>query len=229
VYRDIPPELRELIEPVVEDHGCQLVDVEVRLGHGPGRVRVIVDSAAGDGRVPIDLCARVSRETESQLDAAGAIPGRYVLEVTSPGLDRVLAREKDFEAARGRQVRIRTRRPLEGRRRFSGVLEDFSDGVARLRLEDGAPDAAAAKGAKNAKAAKSGKSGKAPGKPGGARRAQEARGAGGDRGGTGAEGSASEARQKGPGVAVRIPFEDVEKANAVYEWSRDDFAGRQGR
>jgi len=163
VYRDIPEDLRNLIEPVVEDHGCELVNAEVVRGSGIGSVRVVIDSAAGDGRVPVELCAEVSREVESQLDAADAIAGRYRLEVSSPGLDRVLAREKDFAAARGSEVKIRTRRPIDGRRRFRGVLVDFSEGVARVDVD---------------------------------------------------------------GAQSEIPFEEVEKANTVYKFSRADFSAR---
>jgi len=135
VYRDIPPELRSIIEPVVAAHGCELVDVDVRVGQGAGLVRVVVDSAVGDGRVPIDRCAAISREIGSVLDAADAIAGRYRLEVTSPGLDRWLGREKDFAAARGSEVKIETRHPLDGRRRFRGVLEDFADGMAKVNVD----------------------------------------------------------------------------------------------
>jgi ribosome maturation factor RimP len=137
LYRDIPDELRTLIEPVVEQHGCELVDAEVRTGHGPGVVRIVVDSAAGDGRVPVERCAQISREIETVLDAADAIRGSYRLEISSPGLDRVLAREKDFASARGKQVRLETRRPQDGRRRFRGVLVDFRDAVARLEVDGG--------------------------------------------------------------------------------------------
>ena len=135
MYRDIPEPLRALIEPVVEDHGCELVDVDVQIGHGAGLVRITVDTAAGDGRVPIETCAALSREIGVQLDAADAIPGRYRLEVSSPGLDRLLARGKDFAAARGQEVKIQTRRALDGRRRFRGVLVDFDSSRVRISSE----------------------------------------------------------------------------------------------
>ncbi len=120
LYRDIPEHLRARIEPVVEDHGCELVDVEIRMEGGLGIVRVTVDTKEGDGRVPIERCAALSRELGLHLDAAEPMPGRYRLEVSSPGLDRILARQKDFEAARGQEVKIQTKRPLDGRRRFRG-------------------------------------------------------------------------------------------------------------
>jgi ribosome maturation factor RimP len=138
VYRDIPPELRTLIEPIVAAHGYELVDVDVRRGRPPWLVRITIDTPQGDGRVPIDRCAGVSREVGTQLDAEDVIELAYRLEVSSPGLNRVLARERDFAAACGCEVSLETRRPLAGRRRFRGRLESFEGEVARM-LVDGAP------------------------------------------------------------------------------------------
>jgi len=135
VYRDIPEELRVLIEPVVGDAGFELVDALLTRGRAPWLLRVTIDTPEGDGRVSIERCAAVSREIGSQLDAADAIPVSYRLEVSSPGLDRLLAREKDFERALGAEVSIETRRPQAGRRRFRGVLLGFEAGQARISVE----------------------------------------------------------------------------------------------
>jgi ribosome maturation factor RimP len=132
MYCDIPEDLRQLVEPVVEDAGFELVDVAVSRGRRPWLVRVTIDTVEGDGRVPIERCADVSREIETHLDAADAIPASYRLEVSSPGLDRLLAREKDFAAACGSEVQVETRKPVGGRRRFRGRLLAFEGGVARL-------------------------------------------------------------------------------------------------
>ena len=137
MYRDIPEELRQVIEPIVEAAGLELVDVLLTRGRQPWSLRVTIDNPAGDGRVPVDACAAASREIATSLDAADAIPVSYRLEVSSPGLDRVLAREKDFAAACGAEVAIETRRPQDGRRRFRGTLLSFEGGVARV-LVDGA-------------------------------------------------------------------------------------------
>jgi ribosome maturation factor RimP len=104
-------------------------------GRAPWLLRVTVDTLEADGRVPIERCAAVSREIGSQLDAADAIPVAYRLEVSSPGLDRLLAREKDFLLARGSEVHVETSHPLDGRRRFRGQLVAFEDGVARLSVD----------------------------------------------------------------------------------------------
>jgi ribosome maturation factor RimP len=138
VYRDVPEEMRALIEPIVAEHGLELVDVERTQGRAPWTLRVVVDTPQADGLVPVDLCAEVSRRVGAALDASDLMPVRYNLEVSSPGLDRLLAREKDFAAACGRVVKLETRQPLSGRRRFRGRLVAFADGVATLEV-DGAP------------------------------------------------------------------------------------------
>jgi ribosome maturation factor RimP len=135
LYRDIPEDLRGLIEPVIEEHALELVDAELCKGRGPWVVRVVVDTPDGDGRVSVDQCAAVSREMATHLDAADAIPVRYRLEVSSPGLSRILGRAKDFEAARGAEVRLETRRARHGRRRFQGLLLDFERGIVRMDVD----------------------------------------------------------------------------------------------
>lgn len=137
MYRDIPLRLREVVEPIVLGYGLELVDSEVVSGPGGPLVRIVVDTPNGDGRVPVGRCAEVAREVGTSLDAAAdAVVARgYRLEVTSPGLDRILAREKDFSAARGSEVKIETRRPLDGRRHFRGELVGFEAGIARVQIE----------------------------------------------------------------------------------------------
>jgi ribosome maturation factor RimP len=136
MYRDIPRELLELIEPIVLDHQLELVDAVVAKG-GRGRLHVILDTHEGDGRVTVGECAAVSREIGHALDANDLIRGSYVLEVSSPGVDRVLAREKDFERAVGQRVSLHTREPLEGRRHFRGELVAFDSTDVCVETESG--------------------------------------------------------------------------------------------
>jgi ribosome maturation factor RimP len=135
MYNDIPEALRRVVEPVVRAHGLELVDAH--LGRGPTRslVRVIVDTPSGDGKVLVDECARVSRELGHGLDVAEVVHGAYTLAVTSPGVDRALGREIDFERAVGRTVALETRAPIGGRRRFKGELVAFAGGVATMTCE----------------------------------------------------------------------------------------------
>ncbi len=100
-----------------------------------GLLRITVDNPNGDGRVEISRCAAISREVETLLDATDIIPGAYKLEVSSPGLDRLLGREKDFVAAIGHEVKLQTRRPIEGRKRYRGRLVSFEAGVLKMKVE----------------------------------------------------------------------------------------------
>jgi ribosome maturation factor RimP len=111
------------------------VDVQLARGGRPWSLRVTIDTPECGGRVSIDSCAAVSRELGSQLDAADAIEAGYRLEVSSPGLDRPLTRERDFASACGREVRVETRRPIAGRRRFRGVLLRFERDVAAIEVD----------------------------------------------------------------------------------------------
>jgi ribosome maturation factor RimP len=135
VYRDIPEDLRALIEPIVDEAGFELVDAQLVRGGKPWTLRVTIDTPEGDGRVLVDSCAAVSRELGSQLDVADLIPAAYRLEVSSPGLDRPLTREKDFASACGKEVQVETRQPIAGRRRFRGVLVRFEEDVAAIQVD----------------------------------------------------------------------------------------------
>jgi ribosome maturation factor RimP len=135
VYQDIPEELRALIEPVVDGTGYELVDAQLARGGKPWTLRITIDTPEGDGRVPVDACASISREIGSQLDVADTIQANYRLEVSSPGLDRPLTREKDFASACGSEVHVETRQPISGRRRFRGVLLRFEADVAAIEVD----------------------------------------------------------------------------------------------
>src|SRR5262249_6536080 len=135
MYQDIPEDLRRLVEPIVAAASLELVDAVLSRGRPPWCLRVTVDTAQGDGRVAIERCAEVSRELSTPLDAAAATRVASRLEVSSPGLDRWLAREKDFAAACGSEIALETRRPLDGRRRFRGTLLAFEAGVLRVSVD----------------------------------------------------------------------------------------------
>lgn len=162
-----------MIEPVVVEHDCELVDVEVTRDSSTqnkrGLLRITVDSPDADGRVPIERCVAISREVETLLDATDSMSGAYQLEVSSPGLDRLLGREKDFIAAVDQEVKLRTRRPIEGRKRFRGRL---------LAVDAGA---------------------------------------------------ATTLKLNVDGEEVTIPFDEVEKANTIYEFSSADFGRKSDR
>jgi ribosome maturation factor RimP len=126
-------EIERLIEPVLAEMGIALVDMEYRSGQGRRVLRIYADRPTG---INLDDCAMVSREIGNLLDVKDLLQQHYVLEVSSPGLNRPLKREKDFLRAIGQKVKVKTAVPLKGRRNFSGVLQSFENGTLQLKLDD---------------------------------------------------------------------------------------------
>ncbi|MEJ2298766.1 MAG: ribosome maturation factor RimP [Woeseiaceae bacterium] len=116
-------EIAKLLEPVVERLGYELVDVEVRLG-GNGLLRLYIDQPEG---VDLEDCENVSRAVSALLDVEDPLPGNYTLEISSPGLDRKLTKVEHFQRFMGETVKVQTRFPIEGRRRFRGTLVSSDD------------------------------------------------------------------------------------------------------
>ena len=113
--------IEQAVAPVVADHGLQLVDVEWRELRPRGLLRLYVDKPGGVG---IADCERLSREIGDVLDAAAVIEGGYDLEVSSPGLDRQLRKEREYRWAVGRQVRCWLAGGAEVRGRLTAVTTD---------------------------------------------------------------------------------------------------------
>ena len=124
--------VREIAARVGATSGLEIVEVEMR-GSGPGRMlRIFIDKPGG---VSHEDCANLSREVGTILDVEDVVAGgSYVLEVSSPGLDRKLTRAADYERFAGSRVKLTTRDPINGNRHFEGRLENFQDGRLTLDL-----------------------------------------------------------------------------------------------
>jgi ribosome maturation factor RimP len=127
----------ELAEPLALATGLELVDVQFRPEGGRLILRLLIDRP--DGRVTLDELARVSRELGDVLDAHDAVPGRYQLECSSPGVNRPLLREAHFRRAVGQRVRVQTREPQDGRRNFTGTLSAVTPEGITLADPNAAP------------------------------------------------------------------------------------------
>jgi ribosome maturation factor RimP len=126
--------IRGMAERVVASEGLVLVDVEVK-GAGSNRLlRIYIDKPEGVSHAD---CQAVSEQVGALLDVEDIFPGKYVLEVSSPGLDRQLVKPSDFEYFAGRRVRIVLRQPLDDQRVLEGKLLGFQAGRVRLDLGQG--------------------------------------------------------------------------------------------
>jgi len=126
-------EVSLLIEPVLEEMDIELVDVEFLSEGGRWILRIYLDR---DGGITLDDCVQVSREIGDLIEVKDLFQQPYVLEVSSPGLNRPLKKEKDFANAVGKNVNIRMVAPVDGRRNFKGKLHSFEDGVLCLAAND---------------------------------------------------------------------------------------------
>jgi len=124
VQRAYEDRIRELAEPVVEAEGMELILVECLRMKSLWMVRLYLDK---EGGATLDDCAEISNQLGDILDVNDIPPGQYTLEVSSPGLDRPLHRDKDFLKYRGSNVCIRIDEKLDGIRNFRGKLVDFVD------------------------------------------------------------------------------------------------------
>ncbi|MEO6607542.1 MAG: ribosome maturation factor RimP [Aestuariivirga sp.] len=132
ISRETGPSARvaALAEPVLDSLGFRLVRVKM-FG---STLQIMAERP--DGTFSVDDCANFSRLFSPVLDVADIISARYMLEVSSPGIDRPLVRAADFEAWAGHEAKIEMANPVAGRKRFRGMLEGYHDGEVRLYIDN---------------------------------------------------------------------------------------------
>jgi ribosome maturation factor RimP len=131
----LPARVATIVEPVIEQLGYRLVRVRVSSAEG---CTVQVMAERPDGTMSVEDCEAVSRALSPVLDVADPIERAYRLEISSPGIDRPLVRKSDFERYTGHVAKIETSMPIQGRKRFRGVLAGTEGETARIRRNDAA-------------------------------------------------------------------------------------------
>ena len=127
--------LLELLEPVAEGLGLEIVRIRLMGGTQRRRLQIMAERPA-DHEINVEECAALSRAVSEAMDAADQIAGEYMLEVSSPGIDRPLTRLEDFETFSGLEARLETDRLVEGRKRFKGRLAGIEDQDVLVDLDD---------------------------------------------------------------------------------------------
>jgi ribosome maturation factor RimP len=126
--------LADIVQPVIEGLGFELV--RIRLMGGATRILQIMADKP-EGGIEVDHCGDISTAVSAVLDVEDPIEENYVLEVSSPGIDRPLTRLKDFEMWKGWEARIETTELIDGRRRFKGTLGGVEGDEVLIEIEDG--------------------------------------------------------------------------------------------
>ena len=123
----------EILTPIVDEYGFELVDVEYVKEGGTWYLRAYVDKPGG---ISINDCEAVSRRLSDILDEKDFIDDSYIMEISSPGLGRPLKKEKDFKRSLGEEVEVRTYRMIDKKKEFTGILKDYDADTVTIQLED---------------------------------------------------------------------------------------------
>lgn len=126
--------VEELVEPVLSSEGLELVDVQYQKEGKNWRLKIFIDK---EGGVAIEDCARVSRQIADLIEIENIVSSEHTLEVSSPGLDRPLKTKRDFLRFKGRKIQAATFSPLNGQRKFKGVIKDFHEETLHLQTQKG--------------------------------------------------------------------------------------------
>ena len=132
--KQVRQQLEQIAEILVASEGMELVDLEYRREGRHWMLRLFIDK---DGGVTLDDCASISRELGDLLDVKDIIPQAYVLEVSSPGLNRRLRKKEDFARFAGQKVRLQLFAPIDGRRKIVGELEGVEDEAVIVAAPEG--------------------------------------------------------------------------------------------
>lgn len=126
--------LAEIIQPVIEDLGFELIRVRLQ-GGKTATLQIMADRP--EGGINVDDCGDISTAVSATLDVEDPLEDAYHLEVSSPGIDRPLTRLKDFETFEGYEVRLETNQPIDGRKRFKGTLAGVEGEEVLINVEEG--------------------------------------------------------------------------------------------
>ena len=126
--------LADIVQPVIEGLGFELVRIRL-MGGATRTLQIMADKP--EGGIEVDDCGEISTAVSAVLDVEDPIEENYVLEVSSPGIDRPLTRLKDFEMWKGWEARVETTELIDGRRRFKGMLAGVEGDEVLIELDEG--------------------------------------------------------------------------------------------
>ena len=126
---DVEASIRNIIQAQIEEDGYELVNIEMRSDGEASILRIYIDKPEG---INIDDCAGTSKKIAVLLDVEDPVSDKYILEVSSPGIERPLFTEKDFIRFKGKEILLFTKNKIGNRRKFKGQIKTFENGVLDL-------------------------------------------------------------------------------------------------
>ncbi len=132
--KNIVKNIEELVIPILKELGVELIDIEFQKHRNDWFLRIYIDKIGG---ITIDDCETVSKKVDRYLDDLDLITHSYYLEVSSPGLDRPLKTDMQLKKHLGEKVEVRTYKPINGKRKHIGILENFDENSILIITEDG--------------------------------------------------------------------------------------------
>jgi len=124
--------IEQLVTPIIKEEHLELVDVEYKKEGKNWLLRIFIDR---EGGVTVADCTRVSRQIEDLIEVEEAVPSSYILEVSSPGLDRPLKKEEDFLRFKGKRIHVTTYTPIHQQKNFKGTIQSFQEDVLFLEID----------------------------------------------------------------------------------------------
>jgi len=131
---EVPGKVEELVTPLIERNGFELVEVEWKPQRGNWNLCLYIDKPGG---VTIQDCETINHEVSDLLDRFDIISHSYLLEVSSPGVERPLKNKRDYERYRGEPVQVSTYQKIKGQKKFYGLLHDFNKSTLTLLTDEG--------------------------------------------------------------------------------------------
>jgi len=132
---DVIDKIKDIVSNILQDNGIELIDITYRRESGGNVLRISADTERG---ITIDECARMNEIISDALDESNVIEDKYILEVSSPGLDRPLKLKNDFLRVKGKKVRVHTYMAIDNKKEFIGNLEDASEKEVSILTDSGA-------------------------------------------------------------------------------------------
>lgn len=129
---DMAARAERALREVVEAEGVELVHIEYQPKGTSSVLRIYIDKPGG---VNLKDCEKVSKHVSVLLDVEDLIPHHYVLEVSSPGIERPLFKESDYQRFVGKEIRLLTTEKVESRKKFTGFIQNFSEGILKLECD----------------------------------------------------------------------------------------------